>query len=392
MISLSDLEDSQIAKCKQGQWWLAQPQRRLANNSAVFEGKPDMETFMTEWHNLYAGKSGERGIFNRKASQLVASRNDRRDANQDFGTNPCSEIILRRNQFCNLTSVIARPEDTSADLLYKVKLAAILGTIQATLTHFPYLRKVWQRNTEAEALLGVSITGIMDCQPLYTAGSEALLRTLKESAVATNELWADRLGINQAAAVTCVKPEGTVSQLCGTSSGIHPQHSEYYIRTVRADNKDPMTQFMKDQGIPNEPCIHKGDSTTIFSFPVKASEQAIKRKQLGVIEHLDLWLKFQDHYCEHKPSATISIREDEWMKVGAWVYENFDRVTGISFLPYDGGNYDQAPYQEITKEQYEKAVSEMPVHSIDWDSLVEEEDNVEGAQQMSCSAGYCELI
>jgi len=348
---------------------------------------------MREWTNIYESHSGERGIFNRYASVLQAQKNGRRDTNQEFGTNPCSEIILRPYQFCNLTSVVVRPDDTVDDLKRKVRLASVLGTYQATLTNFPYLRKIWQKNTEEEALLGVSMTGILDHPLLNNPDDKTLPSRLEEFrsiAVDVNKEVAEKLGINQSTAVTAIKPEGTVSQLCSTASGIHPQHSKYYIRRVRSDNKDPLTQFLKDSGVPSEPCFMKPDSTTVFSFPMKTGENAVTREDFSALQHLKLWLLYQRHYCEHKPSVTINVKEHEWMEVGAFVYEHFDEITGVSFLPYDGGTYKQAPYEECTKEQYEEMLKLIPT-TIDWNSFKEYDDNVEGVQQLACVAGVCEI-
>lgn len=393
MISLSDLSDDRMAHSKSGQWWLTESQRALANNSAVYDSKPDIGQFMREWTSLYESKSGERGIFNREASIEQVLKNNRRDSNYSFGTNPCSEIILRPYQFCNLTTCIIRSHDTMEDLSNKIRLSTILGTFQSTLTDFPYLRKIWQKNTEEERLLGVSMTGVLDNNLLNNHDIEGLpdrLIALKEIAVKTNKEFAMRLGIPQSAAITCIKPEGTTSQLASTSSGIHPQYSKYYVRTVRGDNKDPLTQFMKDKGFVNEPCIRKPESTTIFSFPVKAPDVCITREELDSISHLELWLVYQRYYCEHKPSVTINIKEDEWMKVGAWVYEHFDEVTGVSFLPADNGTYKQAPFSELTEEEYYDLLSRTP-QEINWEDLKEEEDNIEGAQMLSCVAGVCDL-
>lgn len=393
MISLSDLADDKMAHAKAGAWWDGQGQRALANNSAVYNEKPYIGQFMREWTSIYESHSGERGIFSRDASQRQAAKNGRRDATHAFGTNPCSEIILRPYQFCNLSSCIVRSDDDMATLERKIRIAAILGTFQATLTNFPYLRKVWQKNTEEEALLGVSMTGILDNALLNNpddAELPARLEKLKNVAVHTNSEFASSLGINPSVAVTAIKPEGTVSQLCSTASGIHPQHSQYYIRRVRADNKDPLTQFMIQSGFVAEPCVMKPDSTTVFSFPVKVAEGALLRDDLSAIQHLKLWLLFQRHYCEHKPSVTISVKEHEWMEVGAWVYEHFDEVTGVSFLPMDGGTYKQAPYEECTEEQYNQLKLLVP-ESVDWDNFKEFDDNVEGVQMLSCTAGGCSI-
>ena len=393
MISLSDLGDDRMAKAKAGAWWDGNGQRALANNSAVYDVKPDVGQFMREWSSIYESHSGERGIFNRYASEVQASKNGRRVLDKEWGTNPCSEIILRPYQFCNLSSVIVRSGDTLESLKEKVAIATILGTFQSTMTNFPYLRKVWQTNTEDERLLGVSMTGILDNTLLnnaYDTGLPARLEELKNVAVDTNKHLAAELGINASAAITCVKPEGTVSQLTGTASGIHPQHSAYFIRRVRSDAKDPLTSFLKDAGFPWEPCVMKPESTVIFSFPMKTPEGARLREDLNAIEHLDLWLTFQRHWCEHKPSVTISVNENEWPKVGAWTWEHFDEITGVSYLPMDGGTYRQAPYESIDADTYAKLLAETPT-SIDWEKMTENTDNVEGAQTLACTAGGCEI-
>lgn len=395
MISLSNLSDDRMRHAKSGMWWENQGQRALANNSVSYTEKPDMETFLREWTALVESKSGERGIFNREASKKQAAKNGRRDPAQEFGTNPCSEIILRPYQFCNLTEVVVRATDTIDTLEAKVKLATILGTIQSTYTKFPYLRKVWQRNTEEERLLGVSLTGIMD-NPLMTSKNAALDKTLshlREVAVATNKEWAEKLGIPQSAAVTCVKPSGTVSQLVDSASGIHARHSDYYIRTVRGDNKDPLTKFMIDQGIPNEPCVMKPENTTVFSFPVKSPESAVTRNDMTAIEQLEMWLTYQRNWCEHKPSVTISVRDHEWLDVGAFVYKHFDEMSGVSFLPHSEHTYQQAPYQECSKEEYEEALAAMP-ERLDWAKLAEyeQEDNTASSQTFACSGDVCEIV
>ena len=393
MISLSDLGDDNMAKAKAGNWWDGNGQRALANNSAVYDVKPSVGQFMREWSSIYESHSGERGIFNRYASELQVAKNGRRITGKEWGTNPCSEIILRPFQFCNLSSVIVRPEDTEESLLDKIEMATILGTFQSTMTSFPYLRKIWQQNTEEERLLGVSMTGPLDNVLLNNPDSPALpglLERLKERAVLTNKLFADDIGINASVAITAIKPEGTVSQLSNTASGLHPQHSQYFIRRVRSDNKDPLTDFLKIQGFPSEACVMKPDSTTIFSFPMRVKEGALLREDLSAEKHLQLWLLYQRHYCEHKPSVTISVREDEWPIVGAKVWEHFDEITGVSFLPLDGGTYRQAPYEAITEYEYHTMEATMPT-SIDWDLLVENTDNVEGAQMLACVAGICEI-
>jgi len=395
MISLSNLSDDRMRHAKSGAWWENDPQRALANNSVAYSEKPDSLSFMREWMSLVESGSGERGVFNREASKKQAAKYGRRDPEWDFGTNPCSEIILRPYQFCNLTEVVIRATDSYDDLERKVRMASILGTIQSTYTKFPYLRKVWQRNTEDERLLGVSLTGIMD-NTLTTTQNHGLSKTLeklREVAVETNIDLSKRLGINPSAAITCVKPSGTVSQLVDSASGIHARHSNYYIRTVRGDSKDPLTQFMADQGIPNEPCVMKPDQTTVFSFPIKAPSGAVVTEDMTAIEQLETWLMYQRHWCEHKPSVTINVRKDEWFEVGAFVYKHFDEMSGVSFLPYNEHTYQQAPYQEITKEQYEESLSQMP-KAVDFFKLkeYEKQDNTAGSQTMACTGDVCEMV
>ena len=395
MISLSNLSDDRMRHAKSGEWWKTNPQRALANNSVSYTEKPDSVSFMREWMSLVESGSGERGIFNRQASKNQAAKNGRRDSNYEFGTNPCSEIILRPNQFCNLTEVVVRATDTLETLSEKVRLATILGTIQSSFTKFPYLRKIWQKNTEEERLLGVSLTGIMD-NPLMTLknkGLEKTLEHLKSIAVSTNAEWAERLGLPVSAAITCVKPSGTVSQLVDSASGIHARHSPYYIRTVRGDNKDPLTQFMKDQGIPHEPEAFKPDQTTVFSFPMKAPSGAVCTSDMPAIDQLEMWLAYQRSWSEHKPSVTINVKNDEWFEVGAFVYKNFDEMSGVSFLPYDEHTYQQAPYQECSKQDYKQLLSVMP-KSIDWSKLseYENEDNTAGSQTLACSGDSCEIV
>jgi ribonucleoside-diphosphate reductase alpha chain len=395
MISLSNLSDDRMRHAKSGAWWENEPQRALANNSVSYTEKPDALSFMREWMALVESGSGERGIFNRQASVKQAAKNGRRDTNYEFGTNPCSEIILRPYQFCNLTEVVVRATDTIEDLERKVKLATILGTIQSTYTKFPYLRKIWQKNTEEERLLGVSLTGIMDNRLMTTdnAALDKTLEHLKSVAIATNAEWAERLGIPVSAAITCVKPSGTVSQLVDSASGIHARHSAYYIRTVRGDVKDPLTQFMKDQGIPNEPCVMKPDSTVVFSFPMKAPQDAVLTEDVTAIEQLKMWLAYQRHWCEHKPSVTINVRSDEWFEVGAFVYKHFDEMSGVSFLPYNEHTYQQAPYQEVGKTEYDNLLALMP-KAIDWAKLsdYESEDSTKGSQTFACVGGSCEIV
>ena len=395
LISLSNLTDERMREAKTGQWWLENPQRALANNSVAYKEKPDIGVFMEEWLSLYKSKSGERGIFNRQAAQkTVAKLGERRDPSYEFGTNPCSEIILRDKEFCNLSEVVVRPHDTEESLARKVRLAAILGTWQASLTHFPYLSSEWSKNCEEEALLGVSLTGIMDNALMRTRGHalNGLLERLRGEAVGANKEWAKRIGINPAAAITCIKPSGTVSQLTDAASGIHARHSEYYIRTVRADRKDPMCQFMIDKGIPAEPCVMRPDHTMVFSFPMRATG-SVTRNDLTAIQQLELWLDYQRHWCEHKPSITVTVREHEWMEVGAWVYRHFDEISGISFLPHSDHTYQQAPYQDCTKEQYEAAAAKLP-DEIDWSELsnYEKTDSTVGTQTFACSGDKCEVV
>ena len=395
MISLSNLSDDRMRHAKSGSWWENDPQRALANNSVSYTEKPDSLSFMREWMALVESGSGERGIFNRQASKVQAAKNGRRDADYDFGTNPCSEIILRKNQFCNLTEVVVRATDTLDTLSEKVRLATILGTIQSSFTKFPYLRKIWTKNTEEERLLGVSLTGIMD-NPLMTLKNKGLEKTLdhlKQIAVTTNATWAERLDIPVSAAICCVKPSGTVSQLVDSSSGIHARHSAYYIRTVRGDNKDPLTKFMIDQGIPNEPDVMKPDATTVFSFPMKAPEGATVTADMSAIEQLEMWLAYQRFWCEHKPSVTINVKNDEWFEVGAFVYKHFDEMSGVSFLPFNEHTYQQAPYQECDESTYHKMLGSMPTN-IDWSLLseYENEDNTSGSQTLACSGDACEIV
>ena len=395
MISLSNLSDDRMRHAKSGSWWDNNPHRALANNSVSYSEKPDSLSFMREWMALVESGSGERGIFNREAAKKQAAKNGRRDPNHEFGTNPCSEIILRSGQVCNLTECVVRATDTIETLERKVRIATILGTVQSTYTKFPYLRKMWQKNTEEERLLGVSLTGIMD-NPLLTtknAGLEKTLEHLKSIAVATNAEWAERLGIPVSTAITCVKPSGTVSQLVNSSSGIHARHSPYYIRTVRGDNKDPLTQFMIDQGIPNAPDVTKPDQTTVFSFPQMAPEGAVCTKDTTAIEQLEMWLAYQRSWCEHKPSVTINVKSDEWFEVGAFVYKHFDEMSGVSFLPFNEHTYQQAPYQECGKSDYKELLSIMP-EKINWEELsnYEKEDNTSGSQTLACSGDSCEIV
>ena len=393
MISLSDLSDDRMRHAKAGNWYEREGQRALANNSASYNERPTVGEFMSEWLALYQSFSGERGIFSRQAAKATVAKHGRRDSNYDFGTNPCSEIILRPYQFCNLTETVARVDETEDSLDRKVRLSSILGTFQSCLTDFPYLRKIWQKNTEEERLLGVSITGILDCPLLNNINDTALplrLERLRDIAVVTNKEFADVLGIPQSTAITCVKPSGTVSQLVDSASGIHARHSEYYIRRVRNDTKDPLTAFLQSQGVPSEACVMKPLDTTIFSYPTKSPEGCVTRDDLDSFTHLKLWLTYQRHWCEHKPSVTVYVKEADWPSVGAWVWEHFDEISGISFLPWDGGSYKQAPYEEIDEATYLKLKAEMP-KTIDWESFIENDDNVEGAQMLACAAGVCEI-
>ena len=397
MISLSNINDIEMAQAKAGNWWEKNSQRALSNNSVAYSRKPEMQQFIAEWKSLYDSKSGERGIYNVAAAQAQAAKYGRRSPDIHYGTNPCSEIILRPYQFCNLSEVVLREKDTLEDVKRKVHLASILGTWQATLTDFKYIRKIWKDNTEEERLLGVSLTGQFGHK--FFSGQEGLdklgevLDSLRETAVLTNIDEAKKIGIPASAAVTCVKPSGTVSQLVGVSSGMHAWHSDYYVRTVRGDKKDPITQFLKDTGIPAEDDVMKPNDTYVFSFPVKAPKYAITRDNLSAIQQLEVWLTYQRHWCEHKPSITVSVKEDEWMEVGAWVYKHFDEVSGISFLPYSEHTYVQAPYQEVTKDQYEEMVKKMP-KTINWEalSLYELEDTTTGTQALACVSGECEIV
>jgi ribonucleoside-diphosphate reductase alpha chain len=397
MISLSNINDIEMAAAKSGNWWEKNSQRALSNNSVAYSRKPEMAQFISEWKSLYDSKSGERGIYNVAAAQAQAAKYGRRSPDIHYGTNPCSEIILRPYQFCNLSEVVLRETDTVEDVENKVRLASILGTWQSTLTDFKYIRKIWKDNTEEERLLGVSLTGQFGHK--FFSGQEGLeklgntLDSLRELAVSTNVIEAEKIGIPASAAVTCVKPSGTVSQLVGVSSGMHAWHSEYYIRTVRGDKKDPITQFLKDSSIPAEDDVMKPNDTTVFSFPVKAPKYAITRDKVTAIQQLEIWLTYQRHWCEHKPSITVSVKEDEWMEVGAWVYKHFDEVSGISFLPYSEHSYVQAPYQEVTKDQYEDMLAKMP-KVIDWTalSLYELEDSTTGSQALACVSGECEIV
>ena len=407
LISLSNLNDREMRFAKHGEWYTHNVQRALANNSVNYKEKPDVGTFMREWLSLYDSKSGERGIYNgMSAKRTVEGLNERyrdgsgefitrRSTREDFGTNPCSEIILRSREFCNLSECVVRRDDTRESLKEKVRTAAILGTFQSTLTEFKYLSREWKKNCDEERLLGVSLTGIMD-NPLTNGskkGLDVLLKELRDLAYETNKEWADKLGIPVSAAITCVKPSGTVSQLVDSASGIHARHNPFYIRTVRADNKDPLCKMMKDQGFPNEADVTKPEHTTVFSFPMKSPKDAVFRMDMTAMEQLDLWKIYAENWCEHKPSVTISVKEDEWVEVAAWVYQNFDSISGISFLPFSEHVYRQAPYQDCTEEEYKEALKVMP-KNVDWAKLskYESQDYTIASQELACTAGGCEII
>ena len=406
LISLSNLGDREMRYAKSGNWWETNVQRALANNSVNYKEKPDVGTFMREWLSLYDSKSGERGIYNsmsaKRTTEKLNQEKDkdgqniiRRDAREDFGTNPCSEIILRSREFCNLTECVVRGWDDTKSLKKKVRFATILGTWQSTLTNFKYLTGEWKRNCNEERLLGVSLTGIMDNPDTNgsTGGLDGRLRELRQEAIKTNKEWSEKLGIPQSAAITCVKPSGTVSQLVDSASGIHARHNPYYIRTVRGDNKDPITKFMKDQGFPCEPDVTKPNHTTVFSFPMKSPDGAVCRQDMTALEQLELWKTYQEHWCEHKPSVTISVKEDEWVDTASWVYNNFDDISGISFLPFSDHTYKQAPYQDCSEEEYQELYSKMP-KNVDWTGLsdYEQQDYTAGSQELACSAGVCEVV
>ena len=398
LISLSNLSDIRMRDAKTGQWWDNNPQRSYANNSVAYTEKPDIGTFMKEWVSLYDSKSGERGIFNRVASQKMATRSGRRDGDFDFGTNPCSEIVLRNKQFCNLSEVVVRPDDTEETLKEKVEIATIFGTLQSTLSDFRYLTKQWKDNTEEERLLGVSLTGIMDHEVLSgNIFNQTVLRdmliNLKEHSIKINKKWAEMLGVNQATAITCVKPSGTVSQLVDSASGIHPRYSPYYLRTVRADKKDPLCDMMLDKGFYGEDDVMKPNDTKVIYFPMKSPKSSIMRDAKSAIEQLEIWKMYQLHWCEHKPSITVYVKEEEWLQVGAWVYENFDVMSGVSFLPHSDHSYKQAPYQEVDKKTYEEWLAKTP-RNINWMDLTnyEKEDTTTSSKELACTAGACEVV
>ena len=395
LISLSNLSDQRMSKAKSGQWWVDQGQRRLANNSVAYTEKPDFEAYLNEMKNLYESKSGERGLFSRVAAQKIAARNGRRDPAHDFGTNPCSEIILRSNEFCNLSEVVVRADDTLETLKEKVRKATIIGTLQSTLTDFRYLRVRWKRNTEEEALLGVSLTGIMDHEILGNPDSDILaewLEEMRDVSIATNKEWAERLGVNQSVAITCVKPSGTVSQLVDSASGIHPRFSKHYIRRVRSDKKDPLALYMEQAGFPMEQDV-MSPTSVVFSFPVKAPEASTCVKDVGAMHQLKLWKTYQNHWCEHKPSVTVYYTDSEYLQVSQWIWDNFDLCSGISLLPTSDHTYQQAPYEDISEEEYNRLVSEMP-KNVNWEDLAqfEKEDNTTGSQELACVGGACEIV
>ena len=397
LISLSNLSDDRMRHAKSGQWWNDNPQRALANNSACYTEKPDMGIFMDEWRALYESKSGERGIFNRQSANKQVERTGRRIVEgYEFGTNPCSEILLRDREFCNLSEVVVRVNDTEESLLEKVRLATILGTFQSTLTNFKYVSSMWRKNCEEERLLGVSLTGIMDSRITNGKNNKdlvKLLEGLKNKSIEVNKEFAKELGINQSTSVTCIKPSGTVSQLVDAASGIHARHNPYYIRTVRGDKKDPLTKLMTEVGFPVEDDEMNPSHTVVFSFPMKVDRSAVFRTDLTAIEQLDLWKIYQEHWCEHKPSVTISVKEDEWMEVGAWVYKNFDQMSGVSFLPFSEHTYRQAPYQYCDREQYESLLKVMP-KDVDWGQLSKYEtaDTTVASQELACASGLCEIV
>ena len=395
LISLSNLSDQRMSKAKSGQWWVDQGQRRLANNSVAYTEKPDFEAFLQEMKNLYESKSGERGLFSRVAAQKIAARNGRRDAEQDFGTNPCSEIILRSNQFCNLSEVVVRADDTLETLKEKVRKATIIGTLQSTLTDFRYLRIRWKRNTEEECLLGVSLTGIMDHEILGDPESEILpqwLEEMRDVSIETNKEWAEKLGVNQSTAITCVKPSGTVSQLVDSASGIHPRFSKHYIRRVRSDKKDPLALYMEQAGFPVEQDV-MSPTSVVFSFPVKSPETSTCVKEVGAMHQLRLWKTYQNHWCEHKPSVTVYYTDSEYLQVAQWIWDNFDLCSGISLLPTSDHTYQQAPYEDIDEEEYTKLLDSMP-KNVNWEDLAqfEVEDNTTGSQELACVGGACEIV
>lgn len=390
LISLSNLTDRRMREAKMGAWYNDNPHRGLANNSVAYTETPDSETFMEEWLSLVKSKSGERGMFNRIAAQNQAAKWGRRDPDLSYGTNPCSEIILRDKQFCNLTEVVVRAGDTEESLKRKIRLATLLGTIQSTLTNFQFLSSEWKKNTEEERLLGVSLTGIMDAK-ITSDPDPKMLERLREHARTTNEKYAKVLDVPASASITCIKPSGTVSQLVDSASGIHARHNDYYIRTIRMDKKDPIYNFLKEAGIQVEDEQFHPDSTAVFSFPIKAPDGALTRDSKTALEQLELWLTYQRHWCEHKPSVTVSVKDKEWVEVGAWVWKHFDEISGVSFLPHSDHTYPQAPYQDATVDEY-KALDKITPKALDWTTFIEEEDNTKGSQELACASGFCEVI
>jgi|TARA_Y100000310_G_scaffold202006_2_gene202094 ribonucleoside-diphosphate reductase alpha chain len=387
-ISLSNLTDDRMRHAKSGQWFLENGQRSIANNSVAYTETPDTGAFLREWTSLYESKSGERGIFNRQAAKDMVP--ERRDNSYEFGVNPCSEIVLRPRQFCNLSEVVCRPDDTLATIHEKIAQATWIGTIQSTLTDFRYLSTPWKRNTEEERLLGVSLTGIMDC-PAILKATDKELQGLRDYAVKENVSAAKLLGIPESAAVTCVKPSGTVSQLVDSSSGIHPRHSRQFIRRVRNDKKDPISTVMIESGVPYH-ADPRNDGSWVFEFGMKSPKGAITRHDITALQHLDIWKKFALNWCEHKPSITVSVRENEWVEVGAWVHKNFNILSGVSFLPHadDDHSYELAPYEDCSPQTYKKLAKTLPAE-IDWDAVKEEEDQTTSSQEFACMAGACEI-
>ena len=394
LISLSNLSDDRMRGAKSGQWWINDPQRALANNSAAYTERPEMEVFMKEWLSLIESKSGERGIFNRQAAVKKAIESGRRDHTQVVGMNPCAEITLRSMGVCNLSEVVLRAGETLDQIKENIRIAVIMGTFQSLLTDFRYVREGWRKNQIEERLLGVSLTGIMDHEVLCdtNATSVSWLKQMKAYAIAVNKEWSENLGINQSVAVTTVKPSGTVSQLVDAASGIHPRYSEYYIRTVRGDKKDPLALLMRSQGFPVEDCVSKPESVDIFSFPVHAPDHAVFRNERTAIEQLEHYLMFQTHWTEHNVSITVYVKDHEWMGVGDWVYRNFDKIAGVSFLPHSDHSYRQAPYTECTQVEYGDLLARMP--EFDWVALAnfEKDDTSVSVRELACSAGICEIL
>lgn len=395
MISLSNLSDDRMRHAKMGNWWNDQVNRSYANNSISFTEKPDMGSFLREWSALYESKSGERGIFNREAAQAKAESIGR-ESRSDFGTNPCGEISLRSRQFCNLSEVVIRETDGVGDLEKKTEIATIIGTIQSALVDFKYLSPNWKKNSEEERLLGVSLTGIFDHKIMSGQGEYeksvlgGTLEKLRNITRDVNKEWAEKLGINPSKAITTVKPSGTVSQLVNSGSGIHPRYAKHYIRRVRADVKDPLATWMKEKGVPCEVDVYNPQNL-VFEFPMASASNSMTRHDIGAIEHLELWLTYRNKWTDHNPSVTIYVGEDEWAEVGAWVWKHWDEVCGVSFLPREDDNhsYAQAPYEEVTEDQYKKLQAAMPV--IDFAEYTEVLDNTTSSQELACTAGVCEI-